>query len=130
MVKFVNFAITIAALRLPCYAELEAKVPKRILFAERTPLGYRVVLTRDRWREIVRFKHPSLAGHEAEVRECLRDPELIRESVKDPDVHLCYRAMARTYLCVVTAGGETGDRFVVTAYFTKNIKKGTELWTK
>lgn len=105
-------------------------MPKRVLFAEITPLGYTVVLTRDRWREIVRFKHPALAGHEADVRECLRDPDLIRESLKDPAVHLWYRATGQTYLCVVTAGDETGDRFVVTAYFTKNIKKGTELWTK
>jgi hypothetical protein len=25
-----------------------------------TPLGYRVVLSRDRWYEIVRFKHPAV----------------------------------------------------------------------
>ena len=103
---------------------------KKLVFAERTPLGYRVVLTRDRWREIVRFKHPALAGNEAAVRECLRDPELVRESLKDADVHLFYRRTERTYLCVVTAGDKAVDRFVVTAYFTKNIKKGTDLWTK
>ncbi|HVA51421.1 MAG TPA: hypothetical protein VNH11_34080, partial [Pirellulales bacterium] len=96
----------------------------RLLFAERTPLGYRAALTRDRWREIIRFKHPALAGHEAAVRDCLRDPDLVRESAQDPDVHLFYRRTGRNYLCVVTAGQETADRFVVTAYFTKNIKQG------
>jgi len=48
---------------------------KNRIFAETTPLGYRVVLTRDRWREIVRFKHPALAGHEEQVRACVHDPE-------------------------------------------------------
>lgn len=105
-------------------------MPKRLLFSQQTPLGHQVVLSRDRWREIVRFKHPSMTGHEAEVRECLRDPELVRESLKDPGVHLYYRASGRAYVCVVTGGDATGDRFVVTAYFTKNIKKGTELWTR
>ena len=37
---------------------------KRILFTVVTPLGYRVSLSRDRWRQITRFKHPALAGHE------------------------------------------------------------------
>lgn len=103
---------------------------KRLLFAERTPLGYRVVVTRDRWRYIVRFKHPALAGHDVAVCECLRDPDLIRESVKDSDVHLYYRASNRGYLCVVVTGVELNDRFIVTAYFTRNIKKGPELWIK
>jgi hypothetical protein len=68
---------------------------KKRIFAETTPLGYRVVLTRDRWREIIRFKHPALAGHEEAVRECVRDPEAIRASQKDSDVHLYYRTNAR-----------------------------------
>ncbi len=55
---------------------------KRKLFVQSTPLGYVVELTRDRWREIVRYKHPALAGHEDEVRACIRDPAVIRESVK------------------------------------------------
>jgi hypothetical protein len=103
---------------------------RRVIFAETTPLGQRVVLTRDRWREIVRFKHPALAGHEAEVRECLRDPEVIRQSAKDPDVHLYYRLTPAGYLCVVVGGDEPQARFVITAYFTKLLKKGLALWTK
>ena len=43
----------------------------RRLFTVTTPLGDRVFLTRDRWRQIVKFKHPALAGHEREVRACL-----------------------------------------------------------
>jgi hypothetical protein len=105
-------------------------VKKRPLFSVETPLGYRVSLSRDRWRQIVRFKHPALAGHEKDVRHCLRAPLVVRASVKDADVHLYYREVGRLYLCVVTAPADTGDRFVVTAYFTKNIKAGSELWKK
>jgi hypothetical protein len=77
---------------------------KRIMLQVVTPLGDRVILTRDRWREIIRYKHPALAGHESHLDECLRDPDLIRESAKDPDVHLYYRASDRGHLCVVIGG--------------------------
>ena len=103
---------------------------KRRAWVETTALGHRVTLTRDRWREIVRYKHPALAGHEVEVRACLHDPELIRASAKDADVHLYYRASLRRYVCVVVGGGEPAKRFVITAYFTRAPKKGRDLWTK
>ena len=103
---------------------------KRRIFSEITPLDHTVILTRDRWREILRFKHPALAGQEIDVRECVRDPNLIRASSKDPDVHLYYRNLGNEYICVVVAGDDPNERFVVTAYFTKSPKKGTDLWTK
>ena len=87
-------------------------------------------MTRDRWKEIVRFKHPALAEHVNEVRACLRDPEVIRESVKDSDTHLYYRKAARGIVCVVVGGPIPDRRFVITAYFTKELKKGNDLWTK
>jgi hypothetical protein len=103
-------------------------MPPRRIFTVRTPLGYRVFLSRDRWLQIIQFKHPALAGHERNVRACLETPSLIRESAKEPDVHLYYVSTDRGYLCVVTAPADNAARFVVTAYFTKNIKPGTELW--
>jgi hypothetical protein len=54
---------------------------EKTIFIETTPLGHRVVLTRDRWRFILRRKHPALTGHELDVRDCVRDPEVIREGV-------------------------------------------------
>jgi hypothetical protein len=103
---------------------------KRRVYAERTPLGHRVLLTRDRWREIIRFKHPAVAGHEGAVRDCVRDPDVIRASAKDADVHIYYRAAEKGLICVVVGGVDPEERFVVTAYFTKNLKKGQDLWTK
>lgn len=103
---------------------------KKQIFSVTTPLGYRVILSRDRWRQIIRFKHPAMKGSEMLVRKCLENPDTICESSKQPDVHLYYNKCDGRYVCVVTAPREDVDRFVVTAYFTQNIKKGNELWTK
>ena len=104
---------------------------KRTLIDVQSPLGYRVVLTRDRWREIVRFKHPAVARYESQIRECLERPDIVRASSKDPDVHVYYLQVGRTYLCVVAAPQNSEERyFVVTAYSTKRIKQGDDLWTK
>ena len=101
---------------------------KRRLFTVQSPLGYHVFLERDRWRQIVRHKHPALAGHENDVRQCLMKPSLIRESAKDTTVHMYYAPANAVHLCVVAAPSSANEYFVVTAYFTVNIKKGTELW--
>ncbi len=103
---------------------------KRVLIEVTTPLGYQVVLTRDRWREIVRFKHPAIAPYQKEVRKCLESPDLIRASAKDPDVHVYYLQTGRDYLCVVIAPQKQSQYFVVTIYLTKRLKPGDELWTK
>jgi hypothetical protein len=105
-------------------------VARRRIFSVNTPLGYRVSLYRDRWRQIIRFKHPALDGCESLVKECLENPYLVRESLKQADVHLYYNKREDEYLCIVTAPADGDDRFVVTAYFTANIKKGKELWKK
>ncbi len=105
-------------------------MPRRLVFAVVTPLGYRVTLSRNRWRELVRFKHPALAGHENDVRECLLDPQVIRRSAKDPAAHVYYRKSDRGYLAVVVGIDDQMNRLVVTAYFTRSIKEGDELWTK
>ena len=103
---------------------------KRQILAVPTPIGHHVVLTRDRWREIIRYKHPALAGHESEVEDCLRDPDLVRTSAKDTETHLYYRARHEGVLCVVVGGDDPRQRFVITAYFTDGIKKGQDLWKK
>jgi hypothetical protein len=106
---------------------LNGKIKKR-LFTVKTPLGYSVYLTRDRWRTILRTKHPALEGNEKKIRICLKSPVSVRESAKDSDVHMFYREEDGIYLCVVATPANEKERFVVTAYFTKNIKKGTQLW--
>lgn len=102
---------------------------QRRIFTVVTPLGDRVFLTRDRWREITQFKHPAMAGHEKSVRECLESPTAICESEKSDEVHLYYKLARNVFLCVVTAPAGSDERFVVTSYFTKRIKKGNQIWT-
>ncbi len=88
---------------------------KRQVFTVTTPLGYRVRLTRDRWRQIIRFKHPALEGCSDLVRKCLASPSLVRESAKDPDVHLYYNERNDEYICVRQAPGRRcKDYFNVT----------------
>ena len=101
---------------------------RRVIFTVQSPLGYRVTLTRNRWREILRYKHPALAGSEQAVRRCVESPTIIRESDKDASVHLHYAPAGNRHLCIVVAPARGEERFVVTAYFTKNIKKGKGLW--
>ena len=103
---------------------------KRIILDVVTPPGDRVILTRDRWLEIVRYKHPALAGHQDELGECLRDPDAIRGSAKDPEVHLYYRVADRGHICAVIGGEDRQQRFVIAAYFTQSLKAGRELWTR
>ena len=59
---------------------------KRQVFTVTTPLGYRVRLSRDRWREIVRYKHPALDGCANLVRGCLEHPTIVRERCRRPSV--------------------------------------------
>ncbi len=55
---------------------------------------------------------------------------MIRESAKEPEAHLYYAPTDDVHLCVAVAPVAEDERFVVTAYFTKNVKKGKALWTK
>lgn len=71
-----------------------------------------------------------MADREDDVRTCVRDPDVIRSSAKDPDVHLYYRTRGKMTFCVVVGGEDPDSRFVVTAYLTKRAKRGPELWTK
>ena len=71
-----------------------------------------------------------MTGREQDVRKCLEEPDVVRESAKDPNVHLYYVDRKGTLVCVITATSVGEDRIVVTAYLTRNIKEGRELWKK
>ena len=104
---------------------------ERVVFRVTSPLGYAVVLTRNRWRDIARFKHPAIKNDQDEVKQCVSEPDLIRGSAKDADVHLHYLSLeSGKQICVVAAPGDSDERFVVTAYLTNRIKQGDELWKK
>ena len=75
-----------------------------------------------------------MADFRAAVAETLHEPEAAIESRSDPLARLYYRFYHRTmvggkHLCVVVKVGQE-DAFVVTAYLTDRVKKGTVLWPK
>ena len=94
-----------------------------------TPLGFTVRCTRAYWQFIVSEKHPVLAGHEAEVKDTLSDPDEIRRSRKDPEVFLFYRGQRPRWLCAVVRRNE-GVGFLITAYPTDAVKAGETIWTR
>ena len=97
------------------------------LFEEVTPLGTRVRTTPSYWSRIVRFKHPVMQGKEDAVRAILRNPVQIRQSRKDPSVHLYYGPDSPYHICVVVKCLD-GEGFIVTAYRAESMKEGELLW--
>ena len=75
-----------------------------------------------------------MVGFRQSVAETRHEPEVVFESVSDPTARLYYRFYHRTmvegkHLCVVVKILDE-DAFVVTAYLTDRVKKGTVLWPK
>jgi len=94
--------------------------------------GRSVRLTDERWAHVE--EHPEMAGMREALAETLRNPEAVMESPGDSLVRLYYRFYHRTmvggkHLCVVVKI-LTDDAFVVTAYLTDRVKRGTLLWPR
>jgi len=92
--------------------------------------GRDVRLTDERLGHIL--EHPEMAGMEAALEHTLRQPEFVIQSRTDPATELIYRFYLGTrvgdkWLCVVVKYA-LDDAFVVTAYLTDKLKKGTQLW--
>ncbi len=102
---------------------------RELVFEARTALGFSVRCTRKYWEFIVRYKHPSLAGREEEIRRVLEDPDEVRRSRRDPEVLLFYRGVKSRWLCAV-ARREDKHGFLIAAYPTEAIKAGETLWTR
>jgi hypothetical protein len=100
------------------------------LFDVLTPLGFRVRVTHAYWELITTIKHPTMAGHEADVEETLRNPDEIRLSKSDPQVYLFYKPkQAGRWVCAVTKRMD-GEGFLITTYPTDAIKEGERIWPK
>ena len=92
--------------------------------------GCKVRLTPE--REAYITKHPELEGMEKEIERTIERPERVVQSNTDPSVKLSYRHCEGTkvgdkWLCVVVKC-LPDDAFIITSYFTDQIKKGTPLW--
>src|SRR5438045_892745 len=99
-----------------------------VLFRARTPLGFEVRVTVERWTAITTEKHPAMLGRETDVQEVLENPEEIRRSRVDENVLLFYRQHgACRWVCAVCKQAGL-DAFLITAYPTDAIQEGDRLW--
>ena len=94
--------------------------------------GRRVRLTDERLGHIL--DHPEMVGLEPKIEETLARPECVVESLSDAEARLYYRFYVGTrvgdkFLCVVVKV-QGADAFVITAYLTDTVKKGTQLWPR
>jgi hypothetical protein len=90
-------------------------------------------LTDERWQHM-EFNHPEMKGQIERIGQTLANPDKVVRSRTDPLVELFYRVYLSTpvtkkYLCVVVKNLES-DHFIITAYFTDNVKQGEVLWEK
>ena len=92
--------------------------------------GRQIRLTDERISHIL--EHPEMTGLESAIAETLARPQIVVQSMSDPQASLYYRFYLGTrvgdkWLCVVVkVSGE--DAFVVTAYLTNKPKRGVVLW--
>ena len=99
-----------------------------MLFQVRTPLGFDVRVTWERWELITIVKHPVMLGREERVRLALEAPDEVWLSRKDDRVLLFYKAeVPKRWICAVVKQSETGA-FLLTAYPSDAIKEGTRIW--
>lgn len=101
-----------------------------LLFEVQTLLGFSVRVTLSYWDLIISVKHPVMAGCELEVQETLESPDEIRQSRRDSQVYLFYRAKsAGRWVCAV-AKRLNGEGFLISTYPTDAIKEGERIWPK
>ena len=96
-------------------------------YADRT-----VRLTDERLGHI--HEHPEMVGQERRIGAVLRKPDIVFTSHKDASVHVYYRHYARgpvgsKHLMVAVKILEN-DAFVITAFFTDEVKGAEQVWPK
>lgn len=92
--------------------------------------GRVIRLTEERWTHI--HEHPEMVGMEDAIAQTLAAPEAVIRSLADPKAHLYHRFYVGTkvgdkFLCVVVKI-QDDDAFVLTAYLTNKIHRGTVIW--
>lgn len=99
-------------------------------FKVRTPFGVTVRTTKEYWNRIITTKHPSIARHESNVKETLKDPDQIRKSKQDPRVYLYYKSIGKVYVCAVADHVTKSEGYIITSYLTDRIKEGEQIYVK
>jgi hypothetical protein len=80
------------------------------------------------------FEHEELLGQGERIQETLRDPDIVVQSHRDPEVSWYHKHYSATpvggkYLRVVVKS-TTQDAFLLTAFYTDRVSRGITLWEK
>ncbi len=95
-----------------------------------SPLDGVVRLTQERWEHIEEKRRQRERRPDIDmITQTLKEPEEIRASNHNPEVHLYYRAYGNRWAVVVVKQGPQGS-FILTAYIADRIKQGGLLWRK
>jgi hypothetical protein len=94
-------------------------------------LDEEIVLTQQ-VRAVILSKHPEVADFIDQIHQVLREPDEIRQSIRDDRVVLYYRYEAKVldgkWLVVVVK--QIDRNYVSTVYATDKVKSGEIIWTK
>jgi hypothetical protein len=104
-------------------------MPNKYYLQASSPLGQKIHITKSYWNYITTRKHPSVAGAKSFVLQTIAKPDTIKSSQKDPSVWLFYKKFKSIYLCVVVKILNSKG-FIITIYFTNQIKRGRIVWQK
>ena len=107
-----------------------SRVVDDIYFEQETPFGIVIRTTKEYWERIITIKHPSVAKFTNEVKQALREPDQVRRSKRDQQVHLYYKSLGKLWVCVVTDHLNKKEGYVITAYLTDRIKEGEPVYDK
>jgi hypothetical protein len=94
--------------------------------------GRVVQLTAERWQHVI--EHSEMRGQKHKLRQTWREPHRVLTSRLDSSVHLYYRLYERSpagWKCLMVAVKVLRDAaFVITAFFTDELKGGKNIWPK
>lgn len=90
--------------------------------------GVPIRLQEERWRDHITFRHPELKDSLESVLETIGKPGLIQQG--DVGTLLAIRQFHDKYLVVIYKEVNRVDGFVLTAYFTKRLRRRLVLWKR
>lgn len=106
-------------------------MPENIIGVAKSINGINIRLTYERWYHISEG-HPELAGSAFEVLETISKPDLIVKGLSEE--FLALRKINKKYLISVYREIDKRDGFVITAFYTSNLKsllkKREIIWQK
>jgi hypothetical protein len=93
----------------------------------------KIRLTDERLQHIEE-NHPEMSGQLSKIKEALKAPDQIVQSMSDSGAELYYKDYKKTpvthkYICIVVKNIKD-NLFMITAYFTDTIKRGETKWKK